>query len=244
VLLHGIGSNAVSFAGLFAVLPGVIDPIAWDAPGYGESEPLAPANPSPRDYADALARLFDALGLTRATLVGHSLGALFSASFAAHHSDRVQALALVSPAVGYGVGPGCELPPGVQARIDEITELGPRAFAAKRAARLVANPSAKPEVVASVEAGMAAVRPSGYIQAVRALGAGKLLDDAPRVRAKTTVVVGAEDQITPPANAQAVYGALLNPAGYHEIANAGHALPQEIPKALSVIVADLVKGTS
>ena len=57
VLLHGIGSNAGSFAALLAALPETIDAIAWDAPGYGQSEPLAITIPSPRDYADMLANL-------------------------------------------------------------------------------------------------------------------------------------------------------------------------------------------
>jgi pimeloyl-ACP methyl ester carboxylesterase len=237
VLLHGIGSNAASFTALATAMPAAINVIAWDAPGYGASAPLAPDMPTPRAYADALAKLLDALQLPRIALAGHSLGALFAGSFTAAYPDRVSALALISPALGYGVEPGGTLPAGVQSRIDEINELGPAAFAKKRAARLVGDPNARPEIVAAVEQAMGAVHPHGYIQAVHALGAGRLLVDVQSIRIPVMVAVGARDQITPPAGAAQLHAALPRSAGFHQIANAGHALPQEEPEALAALLA-------
>jgi pimeloyl-ACP methyl ester carboxylesterase len=242
VLLHGVGSNAKSFAALMAALPPQIDAIAWNAPGYIDSLAVSGATPMPRDYVNALAGFLDALKLPRVALVGHSLGALFAVSFAAHYPDRITALALVSPALGYGVAHGAPLPAGVQSRIDEIAELGPAAFAAKRAARLVGDPAARPDVVNAVEAAMAAVNPAGYIQAVHALGAGRLITEAARIAAPTIVAVGAQDQITPPANAREAYAALANPVGFYEIPDAGHALPQEQPAALALPLVTLIES--
>jgi pimeloyl-ACP methyl ester carboxylesterase len=242
VLLHGIGSSADSFAALMAAMPLAVDAIAWDAPGYAKSASLAVAAPRPSHYAEALAKFLDALKLPRVVLAGHSLGALFAANFAAHYPDRVAGLALVSPALGYGVAPGAALPAGVQARIDEIVGLGPAAFAKKRAARLVGDPNARPEIVAAIEKAMASVHPAGYIQAVRALGAGQLLSDAASIVAPAIVAVGTLDQITPPNNARAAYSALANGAGFHEIAGAGHALPQEEPAALAQILTRIVES--
>jgi pimeloyl-ACP methyl ester carboxylesterase len=237
VLLHGIGSNAGSFAELAVALPAAINVVAWDAPGYGESAPLAVDTPTPHAYAHALAQFLDALQMPRIALAGHSLGALFAGSFAAHYPDRVTALALISPALGYGIEPGGALPAGVQSRIDEINELGPAALAKKRAARLVGDPKARPEVVAAVERAMRAVNPRGYIQAVHALGAGRLLSDARSIRLSVMVAVGMRDQITPPAHAAELHAALPRPGGLHQIANAGHALPQEEPNVLAALLA-------
>lgn len=241
VLLHGIGSNAASFAALAEALPASINVIAWDAPGYGDSAPIAVDMPTPRHYAEALEGFLDALGAPRIALAGHSLGALFAGSFAVHYPDRVSSLALLSPALGYGVEAGGNLPAGVQARIDEINELGPAEFARKRAARLVGDAKARPDIVAAVERAMASVHPRGYIQAVHALGAGRLLADAGLIGARTLVAVGARDQITPPANAGELYAALPHATGLHIIANAGHALPQEEPGALAELLARTVE---
>ncbi|HVZ50867.1 MAG TPA: alpha/beta fold hydrolase [Pseudolabrys sp.] len=241
VLLHGIGSNAQSFAPLMTALPPAIDAIAWNAPGYAGSAPLVEASPAPAHYADALLTLIDALALERIALVGHSLGCLFAANFAARYPARVAAVALMSPALGYQVAPGAALPTTVQARIDEIAALGPQAFAEKRAARLVHAPERKPQVLAAVRDAMAAVNPPGYVQAVRALGAGDLVADAARIAAPTLVAVGANDVVTPPANARIAYAALAHPAGYHETPDAGHALPQEQPDAVAALLMQLVE---
>jgi pimeloyl-ACP methyl ester carboxylesterase len=239
VLLHGVGSRAQSFEPLMKALPPHVRAIAWNAPGYGTSKPLATPIPHPGDYAAALLRLLDTLGITRTVLAGHSLGCLFAAAFAARHPSRVARLALLSPTLGYRVAPGAFLPPTVQSRIDDLNALGPLAFAAKRAARLVFEPERKPLVLAGVQQGMAALNPAGYAQAVQALGAGDLMGDIAGITAPTLVAVGVEDVVTPPANARTAYAALAHKAGYHEIADAGHALPQEYPAAVAGLLMSL-----
>ena len=83
LLLHGIGSNAQSFVPLMQAFDRRCAVLAWDAPGYGDSQPLAPAWPDAADYAGALDRLLAALDVARCVLLGHSLGALIAARFAA-----------------------------------------------------------------------------------------------------------------------------------------------------------------
>jgi pimeloyl-ACP methyl ester carboxylesterase len=92
VLLHGIGSQAGSFSPVLPELAPDLRVIAWNAPGYGASRPLAESWPEANDYARALAVLFDGLVLETATIVGHSLGALMGAAFATRHRDRVSRL--------------------------------------------------------------------------------------------------------------------------------------------------------
>lgn len=239
VLLHGIGSNASSFTPLIDALPAAFDVVAWNAPGYAASVPLDLRQPTPADYAAALARFLDALGIERIVLCGHSLGALFAASFAAHYPSRVSAVALVSPALGYRIVQGHPLPPQVQARIDDIEALDRDTFAASRAPRLVYAPERKPHIVATIRDAMAALNPHGYIQAVRALAAGDLPTDAAAIAMPTAVAVGAQDLVTPPANAQIAYAALRHAAGFHEIAGAGHALPQENPATVAAVLTEL-----
>ena len=124
VMLHGIGSNAQSFVPLMLVLDGSHPTLAWNAPGYGESQPLAVDWPDAGDYATALDRLLAHLDVSRCILVGHSLGTLIAARFALVSPSRVAALVLISPALGYGTGKGAALPPAVADRLAELDRLG------------------------------------------------------------------------------------------------------------------------
>jgi pimeloyl-ACP methyl ester carboxylesterase len=234
VLLHGIGSDAESWLPLIGALPAACNVLAWWAPGYGASAPVAPDAPTPDDYAIRLAEILAGMRLERVALAGHSLGALFAGRFAARWPERVARLALLSPALGYGVAPGAALPPAVQARIDDLVALGPAGFAAKRAARLVHRPDALP----GVQRAMALVKPEGYAQAVRALGAGDLLAEAARLAMPALVACGEQDVVTPPENARRLHAALPAGSTLHMIAGAGHALPQEAPEALAPLLTE------
>ena len=77
------------------------DVLAADLPGHGRSdgEPLA----SVEAIAQWLMRLLDAADIERATLVGHSLGALAALEAAATFTERVERIALLGPAVPMAV---------------------------------------------------------------------------------------------------------------------------------------------
>jgi pimeloyl-ACP methyl ester carboxylesterase len=244
VLLHGIGSNAQSFAPLMQALDGRHATLAWNAPGYGASQPLAIEWPDASDYAAALNRLLVQLDITRCVLVGHSLGCLIAARFALVSPPRVAALALISPALGHGAEKGAPLPQSVARRIEELDRLGSATFAATRAPNLVADPSARDDVVKAVERAMADVRRPGYDQAARLLAVSRILDDAAKLDVPTTVMVGTQDRITPPANVRRVFDALpqrSHPHAYREIPDAGHAVCQEQPGEIARVITEIVQ---
>ncbi|WP_323765167.1 alpha/beta hydrolase [Marinovum sp.] len=231
VLLHGIGSNAASFTPLLPHLPATLRVIAWNAPGYGGSAPLAPTWPQAQDYASALDGLLDRARVPEFALLGHSLGALIAASYAAGRADRVSHLTLAAPAIGHGVPAGEALSAPAQARIDDLERLGAEDFAKARAPRLVHRPEDNPEALALVQTAMRRVSMPGYGQAARMLASGRLLDDADRLWVPTDVIVGAEDQVTPPEGARRVHDRLHAKARgtYTELPGLGHALYQQDP---------------
>lgn len=245
VALHGIGSNASGFAALLPHLPAGQRVIAWDAPGYGGSEPLSADWPLAADYAGALAGLLDRLGIARAVILGHSLGTLMAAAFARRWPDRVAALVLASCAAGHGVVPGAELSPASAARIDELTALGPERFAEARAARLVFRPEAHPDVAALVRRNMAQVRLPGYAQAARMLASGRLADDLAALEVPASVIVGAEDVVTPPAANRLAHQSIPAPlrGPLIELPGAGHAIYQQEPAAFARALATCLDQT-
>ena len=88
-VLHG--SRSLERSGYRVVLS--------DARGHGQSDP-APARSDYRyaEYAEDAVAILDHLGVERAVLVGHSMGAHTAARVALTHPDRVAALVLGAPA--------------------------------------------------------------------------------------------------------------------------------------------------
>lgn len=242
VLLHGIGSNARAWAGQFSDRAGFAGhrPImAWNAPGYGGSTPLAASWPTADDYASSLEKLVDHLGFERFVLVGQSLGAIMATRFALRWPDRVAGLLLASPARGYKVKAGGVMPAHVQARIDDLIELGSEAFAEKRHIRLLTN-AASPEVQAIVRQAMSEVEVEGYGAAVHFLAVSDLISDVAKLTSRPVVVWGAEDIITTPDACREV--AVAARANQIIECPGGHAFATETPAAFNTVLRPLLRA--
>jgi pimeloyl-ACP methyl ester carboxylesterase len=104
VLLHGAGFDHTTWAlhsRWFAHHGfGVLAP---DLPGHGRSAgaPL----PDIAEMADWTVALLDAVGASKAKLVGHSMGSLIALETAARHPTRVIALSLIGTTATMTVGP-------------------------------------------------------------------------------------------------------------------------------------------
>jgi pimeloyl-ACP methyl ester carboxylesterase len=244
VLLHGIGSNAASWLPLMQALDARFPCFAWDLPGYGESAALSEPWPLPEDYAVALERFLDPLGPGKVVVVGHSLGALIAARFAATRAARTQALVLISPAAGHGALRGASLPRGVAHRLTDFERLGAAEYARQRAPRLLADPAGRPDLCAVVEEAMAGLKLPGYEQAVRLLASADIFQDVRLLAVPTLVLCGVADTITPPEHTTHIAEAVpLALRARREtpvlIEAAGHALPQEQPDAVAALCAAL-----
>ncbi len=248
VFLHGIGSNAGSFRALFDRLPSDFHLLAWNAPGYGASDPLAADWPVAADYATALLGLLRALGAGPVVLVGHSLGALVAAAFARAYPEHVAHLVLASCAAGYGVPVDGEMPASVAKRITDLDALGPAEFARTRAPRLVHRPEDHSEVVAAVADAMSRVTPHGYAQAVRMLASGDLYDTLRHVTVPCDFVTGAEDQVTPARQTFAAAEAWAAARGLtprmESIPEAGHAVYIQRADAVAATLLRLVAAVA
>jgi pimeloyl-ACP methyl ester carboxylesterase len=241
VLLHGIGSNAKSWSPLQPLLSDYTT-MAWDMPGYGGSAPFAVDRPSPAHYADALKGMLDACAVEKATIVGHSLGAVVAAEFARIHADRVAALILSAPALGSGVSPGGALPENVAVRLRDLETLGPAEFARIRAPNLCA-PESSPAAKKAVEEAMASVSLPGYAQACGLLAEANLLEALPTLSLSGLVIGGGKDRVVPPEKARAAARAWKG-ARYAEIPHVGHAPYVEDPAAYAALLLSHLRETS
>lgn len=233
VLLHGIGSAGASWLPCARALASTHRVIAWDMPGYGESTPLADADPRAEAYAQRLEGLLQALDVRSCLLVGHSLGAIVAAASAHRQPQRLRALVLLSPAGGYGA-------PGLEAdrarvrteRLQTLDRLGVAGLAATRGPTLV-QPGAPEAAREWAQWNMAQLNEAGYRQAVELLCGDDLRRHAP-VAVPVHLHVGDADTVTPPARVRAIASSFgVAPEAVGLIAGAGHLCAIEQPEAVA-----------
>jgi pimeloyl-ACP methyl ester carboxylesterase len=233
VLLHGISSGAASWVHVAARLAQDAHVIAWDAPGYGESTPLAGDAPADADYAARLHETLQALDIKHCVLVGHSLGALMACAYARGvGAERVARVVLISPAGGYGAaGKEADSARVRNERRHSLQTLGIDGQAERIPGRLVSS-SADAAQRAWVQWNAARLNPTGYLQAVELLCGSDLA--ASHLAMPVGVHCGEADVVTTPAVCRASAEALGAP--FEPIQSAGHASPVEQPEAVARLI--------
>jgi len=92
ILLHGIGDNAHVWDAFSREARSFFRVLALDQRGHGRSSHAVPPSYRCEDYVADLAVMIEALGIDRAILMGHSMGALHATSYAAREPARISAL--------------------------------------------------------------------------------------------------------------------------------------------------------
>lgn len=94
VLLHGWPDSWFSFSRVLPLLPSRLRALAPDQRGFGDSE-RPERGYTIEDLASDVPAFLDALGIERATVVGHSLGSFVARRVAEGHPGRVASLVLI-----------------------------------------------------------------------------------------------------------------------------------------------------
>ena len=240
VLLHGIGSTSAGWRLQYGPLGERFRVIAWDAPGYGGSQPLPGEAPSAEDYARALARLFDALGVDKAIIGTNSWGTPTGVVFARLYPQRVRALVLGGPAAGWGSAPKEEREKRAAARIERVTTLGVKRMREDDAADLVA-PGTRAQVLEWIK-GAEGLNAKGYAQAARMLSQVDVPREIAAVACPVRVVSGVLDKRTPPeTNAKKIAAAAPN-ATLLMVPDCGHLPHLEHPEIFNAAVLEMPKA--
>jgi pimeloyl-ACP methyl ester carboxylesterase len=225
VFVHGAGLDHTVWAMLarwfahrgFAVL-------APDLPGHGRSdgEPLA----SIGAMADWIAALIAAAGASRATVIGHSMGALVALETAARHCEKVTAVGLIGAAAAMPVSRDllAAAEADDHAAIDMVRIWG-HGFRAGIGGSLAPGMW----MLGGAERLLARARPGVLFKDLKACNDYRDgLSSAARVTAPATLVLGERDLMTPAKAGRELVGALRNPR-VAVLAGAGHMLMSERP---------------
>jgi pimeloyl-ACP methyl ester carboxylesterase len=239
VLLHGIGSTSSGWRLQYGPLGEHFRVIAWDAPGYGGSKPLAADAPSAEAYAHALARLLEALGIQKTFIGTNSWGTPTGVVFARMFPERVRALILGGPTAGWGTLPKDEREKRLADRIARVRTMGLAKMRAEDATQLV-PPGTRAEVLEWIK-GADGLNAEGYVQAARMMAAVDVPSEAALLQCPVRVMVGEKDTRTPPAaNAQRIAAAAPS-ATLTVLPNCGHLPHLEYPEIWNAAVLALLK---
>lgn len=230
VYQHGGGiMEGLDFLGSLADRFRVFAPLM---PGYGATDP-EPLLTGPDAVARHLSGVFDALGLERAVLVGHSLGGWLAATFAARCPERVSELVLAAPL-------GMHVPEHPIANMMAMTP-------PERLTMLTNDPS--------IWEGRLPAGPDPAFQAARAREQESLRHFTPgpsdpelasttsRISMPTHLLWGDADKLIPVAHA-AEWQKAITGASLQTFPGAGHLIFAELPEALAAVTAfvDLCRG--
>ena len=199
--------------------------LAPDLPGHGRSGGAAAG--SIAHSAAWLLRLLDGLGIARATLVGHSMGALIALETAATAPGRVEQLVLLGAAARMPVHPGL-----LAAAADDLPKAAAMIadWGIGTAAKLTGGGTPGVSLATSARRLLESSPPgtlAADLAACSAYAEGEAR--AATLRCPTLVLCGAQDRMTPARQGQKL-AALIPGARLVTVPAAGHMLMLERPK--------------
>jgi pimeloyl-ACP methyl ester carboxylesterase len=248
VLLHGFPLDHRMWLDVTDLLPGDPTVLAPDLPGFGTSptgEDVAEGLGAPRGtpslevVADAVAAALRAAGVERAVVAGLSMGGYVAMAVLERHPDLVAGLGLVDTKStaddDAARAKRLELADAALAEMRVDPVLGMRS-----AVLGATNRVARPDLVDRVEGWIRDQGPAAVAWAQRAMAARP---DRTAVLAgfagPAVVVVGDEDELSPPAAAEHMAG-VLRDVQVTVVPRAGHMTPNESPEPVASALAGLL----
>jgi 3-oxoadipate enol-lactonase len=231
VFLHGVGSDKSVWRPQLEHFGKRRRAIAFDYPGYGDSEP-APEGTTRDDFAAAVHSALHELSVERAHICGLSLGGVVA--IALHHAAAGHCASLIL-ADTFAVHPEGRAiyDRGVAASGDL------HAMAEARVDMLIAQP-ADPAVRREVVDTMSRIDPAAYRIGAEAVWLADQRDRASAIGVPTLIICGTEDVPTPPALSDELHE-MIPGSRLAIISNAGHLTNLEQPGAFNRLVEEFIR---
>jgi 3-oxoadipate enol-lactonase len=230
VFLHGVGSDKSVWHPQLTHFGQSLRAVAFDYPGYGDSDP-APNGTTRDDYAAAIIAALQELGIDQAHICGLSLGGVVA--IALHHAAPQLCASLIL-ADTFAVHPEGRT-------IYDRSVAGSRDLPAMAEARvdfLLAQP-ADPAVRREVVETMSRIDPAAYCIGAEAVWLADQRDRAAAVDVPALVICGDDDKPTPPELSRELH-AMIFGSRLEMIARAGHLTNLEQPQEFNRIVEQFI----
>lgn len=239
VLLHGFPLDHRMWDEVAQALPDDLTVLAPDLPGLGASDLSGFGEPSLEAAADAVASTLHDAGASSVVVAGLSMGGYVALALAERHPELVAGLALVDTK---------STADDDAARANRLRLAGEvEASGTVDAVRAMSvsllgetSRTARADLIARLDGWIIEQSPVGVAWSQRAMAARVDRTAVLRTFAgPATVVVGAEDQLTPVAAAEHMVAALMEPV-FVTVPGAGHMSAVERPLAVAHALADLI----
>jgi len=241
LLIHGYPLNRTLWEPQIEELAAPVRLIAPDLRGHGKSDPV-PGPYSMDLLADDCHALLETMKVTQPVIVaGLSMGGYVAFAFYRKYAARVAGLVLAA------TRPGPDSPEG-QANRDKSAALarekGVDAVVEAMLPKMLSPKSyeAKPEVVARARRIMATASLEGVVGAL--MGMKERPDSTPtlsQIDKPTLILHGADDQLIPPKEAEAMQAAIKN-STLKILPEAGHLLNLEQPELFNQALRDFLRA--
>ncbi len=229
--LHGIGGSATSFHHQRA---GITDHrmIAWNMPGYGES------SGTPSSFAalsERLAAFITELDLESAHLLGHSIGGMLAIEHALRQPAQVRSLTLIGTTPSFGGRDDSFKDAFLKARLAPLDAGWTMAEIAAKAAPQLVGIEASDACIDAMARNMARINEATWRDVLACLVTFDRRQDLSALSLPACVIAGGQDRNAPARTMRKMADSLPN-AVYHEIAAAGHMIPEEAPIEVNTIL--------
>jgi 3-oxoadipate enol-lactonase len=226
LFLHGVGSDKSVWRPQLEHFGQTRRAVAFDYPGYGESDP-APRGTTRDDYAAAILAGMDALGIGQAHICGLSLGGVIA--IAIHHAATRRCGSLIL-ADTFAVHPDGQ---GIYDR-SVAGSADMRAFAEARVDFLLAQPADAAMRTEVIET-MSRIDPAAYRIGAAAVWLADQRDRVGEIEVPTLIICGDEDRPTPPALSEELQ-ATISGSELEIISGAGHLTNLEKPAEFNRVI--------
>jgi 3-oxoadipate enol-lactonase len=221
VFLHGVGSDKSVWAPQLAHFGKTRRALAFDYPGYGESEYLEHA--ARDDFASAILSAMDELGVERAHVCGLSLGGVVAIAMNAMAPERSASLIIADSFALHPDGQGIHDRSVAASRSMTMREL------AEARTDVLLGSAATADLRAEIVGTMASIDPAAFRLGAAAVWLADQRERVAEIAVPTLILVGEEDGVTSPALSEDLERAIQD-SELVAIPAAGHLANAEQPE--------------